>query len=69
MCENIRTSGKLVMLKINKLARNEHAHFHPSGVSEPSKEDINYRKAGKGSWIDGDSFLWPIFSFKICDRK
>ncbi|SEV83228.1 hypothetical protein [[Clostridium] fimetarium] len=49
MCENIRTSGKLVMFKINKLARNEHAHFHPSGVSEPSKEDINYRKAGKGS--------------------
>ena len=40
MCENIRTSGKLVIFKINKFARNEHANFHPSGVSEPSEGDI-----------------------------
>lgn len=31
----------VVMFQVkNKLAWNEHAHFHPSGDAKPSKEDI-----------------------------
>lgn len=58
MYENIRTSGKSVMFKINKLARNEHAHFHPSGSCSPSKADIAITKRIKESYeLLGINFL------------
>lgn len=43
--------------KLIELVANEHKHFHPSGIPEPSREDINITKrideAGKllGIWL------------------
>jgi DNA repair protein RadC len=42
---NSRENEKSVMLKVrDELVRNEHAHFHPSGIPEPSQEDIDVTK-------------------------
>lgn len=58
MYENNNRYGKSVKFMFqDKLIQNEHTHFHPSGIPEPSKEDLDVTRrideAGKllGIWL------------------